>query len=263
MENPLISSPAGSIPSYFRGKRALVTGGSRGIGAAISQHLAACGAHVFINYRDDDASAHFTLQEIGSGKGTATLIKANLLRPDEIRNMFQQIGNSGGLDFLVHNAALGSFKPVMKLRPNQWDLSLNINARALLVCAQEASKLMAERGGKVVSISSLGSSRVIPHYGAIGISKAALESLTRYLAVELAPLKISVNAICAGVVDTESIRRHPLYKDLISRVLQQTPSGRLASPEDIAKVVLFLCSPLADWICGQTLTVDGGMSLNI
>ncbi len=245
----------------FSGRRALVTGGSRGIGAAISLALVRNGAHVFINYRDNDSSANSTLDEIQSAGGSATLLKANLLDSDEIRQMFRKISESGGLDFLIHSAALGSFKPVMQLRPNQWDLSLNINARALLLCAQEASKLMAHRGGKIVSLSSLGSVKYVPSYGAIGISKAALESLTRYLAVELAPLKIQVNAVSAGVVDTESIRRHPQYDDLISHARRNSARDRLCAPEDVAKVVLFLCSRDSDWICGQTIIVDGGLSL--
>lgn len=245
----------------FNGARALVTGGSRGIGAAISHALARSSAHVYINYRDDDNRAQATLDEIQSSGGGATLLKANLVNPDEIRQMFRTIANAGGLDFLIHNAALGSFKPVMELRPNQWDLSLNINARALLLCAQQASNLMAPGGGKIVSLSSLGSEKYVPSYGAIGISKAAVEALTRYLAVELAPLKIHVNAVSAGIVDTESIRRHPQYDDLISHARWNPARDCLCSPEDVAKVVLFLCSRDSDWICGQTIVVDGGLSL--
>lgn len=250
-------------PFEFGGKTALVTGGSRGIGAAISRRLAACGAHVFINYRDDDASASQTALEIDAGGGACQLAKANLLHPEEIRGMFRQIAARGRLDILVHNAALGSFKPVMEVRSNQWDLSLNINARALLLCAQQASKLMADQGGKIVSVSSLGSQRVAPLYGAIGVSKAALESLTRYLAVELAPRKINVNAVSAGVVDSSTIRIHPRFEELRVHLLKQTPAGRLGTTADIADVVLFLCSPLADWICGQILVADGGMSLTL
>lgn len=250
-------------PLAFSGKRALVTGGSRGIGATISKMLATCGAHVFVNYREDDRSAQSTLHAIISSQGSATIIKANLLQPSEIRNLFEEISESGGLDFLVHCAAFGSFKPILEVHPNQWDLSLNINARALLLCVRQAVPLMDAAGGKLVSVSSLGSWRVLPCYGAIGVSKAALESLTRYLAVELAPRKICVNAVSAGLVDTDSIRSHPHYQQMVSRSREQTPMGRLATPEDVAKVVLFLCSPLSDWICGQTLVADGGLSLRL
>jgi len=256
-------NPSKLGPFVFAGKTALVTGGSRGIGGVISRRLAAQGAHVFINYRDDDRSAEGTEAEIKRAEGSCELVKANLLHPEAIRELFERVATRGGLDILVHNAALGSFKSVMQLRSNQWDLSLNINARALLLCAQEASKLMGAQGGKIVSISSLGSQRVVSEYGAIGVSKAALESLTRYLAVELAARRINVNAVSAGVVDSPTIRKHPRYRELHDHILAQTPAGRLGTAEDIAGVVLFLCSSLSDWICGQTIIADGGMSLTL
>jgi enoyl-[acyl-carrier protein] reductase III len=245
----------------FSGKRALVTGGSRGIGAVIATCLARSGAHVFINYSQDDASAERTRARIHGAGGSAELVKANLLRPEEIRAMFARVAESGGLDILIHNAALGSFKPAIDLRPNQWDLTMAVGARALLVCAREAVRLMDGRDGRIVSLSSLGSGRVIPSYGAIGISKAALESLTRYLGFELAPRGILVNAVSAGLIDSPSVRRHPQYELLAARALERTPAGRLGTAEDVARVVLFLCSPLAGWIVGQTLVADGGMSL--
>ena len=250
-------------PFSFQGKRALVTGGSRGIGAVIAKSFASCGADVFINYREDDRSAQSTLLEIEAAGGSATLCKANLAHPEEIREMFQRIGDSGALHVLVHSAAMGVFKPVMDLRSNQWDLSLSINTRALLLCAQEAAKLMQKEGGKIVSISSLGSRRYVPSYGAMGISKAALESLTQYLAAELAPFRINVNAVSAGLIDTPSVRLHPHYRQMEERARQESTSGRVGRPEDIAPIVLFLCSPLSEWINGQTVVADGGMSLMI
>jgi enoyl-[acyl-carrier protein] reductase III len=177
--------------------------------------------------------------------------------------MFDSIRASGGLDVLVHNAALGSFKPTLEVRANQWDLSMSVNARALLLCVKEAAPLMDGRAGRIVSVSSLGSRRVLPEYGAIGASKAALESLTRYLAVELAPRGITVNAVSAGLIAGETLRVHPRYEALTARAREQTPAGRIATPEDIAHVVLFLCSPLSSWIIGQTIVVDGGMSLRV
>lgn len=245
----------------FAGRRALVTGGSRGVGNAIVRALARCGAEVFINYRQDDANAQKTVDEIRQSGGTATSVKANLIRPEEIRDMFTSVAQSGGLDILVHNAAFGSFKETFDVKPNQWDLTMSVNARALLICAQEAAPLMEGRSGKIVSISSLGSDRVVPNYGAIGVSKAALESLTRYLAVELAPRGINVNAVSAGVLESDSIRLHPGFEQLSARASNQTPIGRIATPEEIVGVVLFLCSPLSSWVAGQTIVADGGMSL--
>jgi enoyl-[acyl-carrier protein] reductase III len=245
------------------GRRALVTGGSRGIGAAIARTLAACGAHVTINYVQNEAAAESTRHEIVAAGGSATLHKANVASGDEVRAMFEAIAAEGPLDILIHNAALGSFKPAMDVRANQWDLSMAVNARALLVCAQAAVPLMAGRGGRIISISSLGSTRVMPMYGAIGVSKAALEALTRTLAVELAPRGIRVNAVSAGLVDTTAVRHHPDYAALAETSVARTPLARLGTPDDVARVVLFLCSPLADWIVGQTLIADGGMSLTL
>lgn len=252
-----------SAPFDFSGRTALVTGGSRGIGAAISRAFALCGARVFVNFREDAASAARTVREIEERGGRASAHRANLMHPDEVRELFEAVRAEGSLDFLVHNAAIGSFKPVMDLRANQWDLSLAINARALLLCAQEASALMRGRAGAIVGVSSLGSARVVPAYGAIGISKAALESLARSLAVEMGEDGIRVNAVSAGVVDTASIRMHPRWEDLFERARSQTPGGRIGTAEQVADVVLFLCSPLASWITGQTIVADGGMSLRL
>ena len=247
----------------FSGKRVLVTGGTGGIGGVISQSLAGLGARLFLNYRDKDRRAHQVLGEIHSSGGSAELVKADLMIKAEVSEMFEQIAESGRLDCLIHCAALGTFKPTLEVRANQWDLTLNINTRSLLLCAQHAVSLMEQRGGKIVSLSSLGSSRVVPSYGAIGVSKAALEALTRYLAVELAPHRIQVNAVAAGLVDTASIRQHPFYARLAEETLRQTPAGRLATAEDVAGAVLFLISPLADWISGQILIADGGLSLGM
>jgi enoyl-[acyl-carrier protein] reductase III len=247
----------------FTGKRSLVTGGSRGIGACISRQLARQGSHVFINFREDNRSANATKRTIEESGGKASLVQANLLHPHEVREMFNRIASDGCLDILIHNAAIGSFKPVMDLRANQWDLTVSVNARALLLCAQEAAKLMEGRKGRIVSISSLGSKKFVPKYGAIGVSKAALESLTRYLAVEMAELNINVNAVSAGLIDTESVRLHPEFEEMASLTVDRTPGGRIGKPEDVADVVSFLCSPLADWIIGQTIVVDGGFSLSM
>jgi enoyl-[acyl-carrier protein] reductase III len=243
----------------FAGKTALVTGGSRGIGRAISRAFARCGARVVVNFREDRASADETVEAIEAEGGSATAVQANLLHPDEVRALFSSVRE---VDFVVHNAALGSFKPALDLRANQWDLSLAINARALLLCAQQAAPILRE-GGAIVAVSSLGSGRVVPAYGAIGASKAALESIARSLAVEMAPRGVRVNTVSAGVVDTPSIRRHPGWEELSARAKAQAPSGRLGSPEEVADVILFLCSPAASWIVGQTIVVDGGMSLRL
>jgi len=248
------------LAPWFQGKTAVVTGGSRGIGSTISGLLARCGARVFINYKENEEAALSTLKQIEAGGGEAELARANLLYPEEIRSLFEQVARAGKLDILVHSAALGSFKPVVDLRANQWDLTMNTNARALLLCAQAAARLM-NPGSSIVSISSLGSTRHVPAYGAIGVSKAALESLTRYLAVELAERGIRVNAVSGGVIDGGSLHLHPGYEGLVEAAIKRSPLKRLGSPEDLARVVLFLLSPLAGWITGQVIVADGGLSL--
>jgi enoyl-[acyl-carrier protein] reductase III len=251
---PAIEKQGG--PAFdFSGKTALVTGGSRGIGAALSIAFARCRATVIVHYREDRASAEATIEKIRSEGGSASAERANLVHPDAVRDLFGRLPSS--LDFLVHSAALGSFKPVMEVRPNQWDLSLSVNARALLLCAQNALPRMQERGAAIVGISSLGSIRVIPEYGAIGASKAAMESLVRSLAVELAPRGIRVNAVLPGIVDGPTIRKHPRAETLLARASEQS----LGTGEEIASVVMFLCSPLAAGITGQSIVVDHGASL--
>jgi enoyl-[acyl-carrier protein] reductase III len=247
-------------PLDFTGRRALVTGGSRGIGAVISRRLAAHGAAVFVNYGRDDRAAAALRDDILAGGGTATLARANVADPDALRSMIAGIGASGPIDILVHGAALGSFKPTVELKPPQWDLTMAVSARALLVAVQAARPFMP-RGGRVVSLSSLGGARVIPDYGAIGVSKAAVESLTRYLAAELGPDGIGVNAVAAGLIEGSSISSHPSFDRLRQQALGRTPAGRLGRPHDVADAVVFLCSPLSGWVVGQTLVVDGGASL--
>ena len=244
-----------------KGTAALVTGGSRGIGRAVSLALAEAGVEtIFINYLQDDAAATATQQAVAARSGRAILVKANLASPDEIDRLFAVVRRDvGRLDYLVHCAALTAFKRLQDTRPNQWDLTLNINARGFLLCAQQAAGLM--QGGAMVAMTSLGGLRVVPDYGAMGPAKAALEAVVRYLAVELAPREIRVNAVAAGLVETESIRMFPAADARRQAAVARTPGGRVGTPEEIAAVALFLLSPTARWICGQAIVADGGFSL--
>lgn len=246
----------------FQTKVAVITGGSRGIGRAIAEQFAREGAAIVLNYLRNEEAARET-EKILKGHGARVLtVQANVGNPKEAESLIEAAGREfGKIHILVHNAALGAFKPVEKLRVNQWDLSLDVNAKALLVLTQTALPFLEKDGGSVIALSSLGSKRYIPNYGAIGISKAALEALVRYLAVELAPKKIRVNAVSGGLVDTDAMRLFPGQELFKKEITSRTPAGRIGKPEDLAKVVAFLASEEAGWIYGQTVTADGGLSL--
>jgi len=246
----------------LKGKVALVTGGSRGIGRAITLKLASEGADVIINYFRKRDTAESTLQDVVSKGVKGHLIRANLAEPEKIDRMFDDIRqNFGKLDILVNNAASGAARQAMELAYDEWDWTMNINARAALLCGQRAAKLMTG-GGSIVSISSLGSHMVMPVYTAVGVSKAALEALTRYLAIELAPQHIRVNAVSAAAVETEALKVYTKDPNLPRPLITSTPAGRMVQPEDIAEAVAFLCSDAATMIRGQTIVVDGGYSIS-
>jgi enoyl-[acyl-carrier protein] reductase III len=247
--------------SCFSGKVALITGGSRGIGHAITLALADMGVDVVINYFRKTSTAESTAKEAAQRGVRAHIIKANIGEPDKIDSMFNEIKDTfGRLDIFISNAASGVARSAMDLDARGWDWTMDINARAFLLCAQHAANLMTN-GGKIVAISSLGSRLVLPIYTAVGVSKAALETLTRYLAIEFAPRGISVNCVSAAAVETEAIKLYTADKNLPDLTWKTTPAGRMVTPEDVAQAVLFLCSEEAYMVRGQVLTVDGGVSL--
>jgi enoyl-[acyl-carrier protein] reductase III len=252
----------------FQNKIALVTGSGRGIGRAIALHFASHGADVVVNFFRNRAPAEETVQEIQKLGRRALLVKADVGDLDDLNHLFDEVEKEfDGLDILVHNAASGYNRPAMQQKPKGWEWTMNINARALLFAAQRAAPLMEKRGGgKIVSISSPGSGRVLPDYVVVGASKAALESLTRYLGVELIPKKINVNAVSPGVVKTDALNHFASMGNqdrILQDFIQQVPAGRLITPEEVAEVVAFLCTPAADMIVGQVIAVDGGYTLPI
>lgn len=246
----------------LKGKVALVTGGSRGIGRAIALRLAREGsAHVMIGYCLDHDAARRTVADLQKLGVEASSHAADLGREELVEEMFAVAGERlGRLDVFVSNAARATFKPVADLSAKAWRRTMEMNAQAFLLGGRLAARLM-DRGGRIVGVSSLGAHACAPGYAALGSAKAALEALSRYMAVELAPRNINVNVVCGGLVETPSMQSHPEYRELAERVLARTPAGRLGRPEDLAGVVAFLCSPESDWIRGQTLIADGGFSI--
>jgi enoyl-[acyl-carrier protein] reductase III len=253
-------------PYDFSDQIVLVTGSGRGIGKHIARSFAEKGANVVINFFRNREPAEETQKEIQALGREALLVKANVGDMQDIQRLFDEIEKSfGGLDIFISNAASGYNRPVMEQRPKGWEWTMNINARALLFGAQRAVPLMEKRGGgSIVSISSPGSVRVLPDYVVVGASKAAIESITRYLAVELSPQNVVVNAVSPGLVLTDALQYFEAVRqedDIVEKTVSLSPAGRLVTPQDVASLVMFLCSPDARMIRGQTIVVDGGATL--
>lgn len=242
-----------------------MTGSSRGIGRAIALRFAEHGANLVINYLRKRSEANETAAAIRKFGVKCLVVKANVGNEDDIEAMFRQIEDEyGWLDILVSNAASGVLKPAHQLTVRHWEWAMNINARALLPLSQHASRLMSKSpngGGHIIAVSSLGAVRAIENYAAVGASKAALESLVRHLAVEMAPCGINVNVVQAGAVDTEALKHFPNREEILENTRRRIPAGRMLTPEDVADVTLLLCSDLARMIQGQTIVVDGGYSI--
>jgi enoyl-[acyl-carrier protein] reductase III len=243
------------------GKIALVTGASRGIGRAIALDLAREGADVVVNYRARAEAACAVVAEIEAMGRRAVAVQANMGDPADIERLFQTTVEAfGGLDVLVCNAATGFIGSVVEQTVKAWDTTMNVNVRSVLLCAQAAFPIMRERGGgQIVVLTSPGGQRAVPEYTAIGVSKAAVNTLTMYLAVEFAPHGIRVNAVSPGLCDTDALRYYPFLVETLKTAEEITPAGRKVTPDDVAQVVTFLCSDKAAMLCGEIITVDGGL----
>ena len=244
------------------GRLALVTGGSRGIGRAITLDLVQRGATVAFSYLRNSDAAEETLAQVKALGGTAYAIKGRIDDTERCNALVDEAAAAlGGLDLLVSNAASGVIRPVMELTEKHWDWTLDTNARALMLLSQRAAPLMEARGGGgIVAISSLGSFRVLENYTLVGVSKAALEACVRYRSVELAPMGIRVNAVSGGVVNTDALDNFP-NKDEMLAMGERTPAGRIVEPQDLANAVAWLAGAESTMVVGQTLIIDGGYSL--
>jgi enoyl-[acyl-carrier protein] reductase III len=243
--------------SDFQGASVLVTGGSRGIGREIALRFADEGAaRVAIGYLRNDAAAKTAADELRARGAEPVLVRGSVAS----EKVAAQVADLGPLNALVHSAATGVIRPALETEDKHWDWTLAANARALLSLARAAAPSMPE-GAAIVGLSSLGSFRVLENYVLVGTSKAAMEAVVRYLGVELAARGIRVNAVSAGVVETEALEFFPNKEEMLRAARDRTPAGRMVEPADVADAVLFLCGPRSKMVCGHTLIVDGGFSL--
>jgi enoyl-[acyl-carrier protein] reductase III len=241
----------------FSGKSVLVTGGSRGIGRETALRFAEEGAaRVAIGYLRNDRAAEDTAEELRKRGTEPVLVRGNV----SSERVAREVAELGPLDVFVHNAATGVIRPALETEDKHWDWTLAANARALLSLTRAAAPSMPV-GSAIVAVSSLGAQRVLENYVLVGTSKAALESVVRYLGVELAPRGIRVNAVSGGVVETGALEHFPNREEMLRASRERTPAGRMVEAKDIADAILFLASPQASMIVGQTLIVDGGFSL--
>ncbi len=242
-------------------KTAVITGGTRGIGKAVSLNLARQGAKVFALYGRDSKTAG-ELELIAKNEGLEIIcIKGDLSNDDKFNHVVENIrANTSTVDFLVHCAASGVHRNALELSLKHLRWTFEINVFAIHHLIQNLIDMMP-RGSRVIGITSSGGTRVIPYYAAVGSSKGALESLFRHYAFELAPEGIAVNLVCPGLVLTEAVEAFPDKEIRIDKAKGATPVGELTTPETVAEAISFLCSPSASQIIGQTLVIDGGKTL--
>jgi len=260
-----VPAPSAS-PAYaalpLAGRTALVTGAARGIGRAIATKLAQAGCDVVVNYYNSHEEAEALCEQFRALGRRAVAIKASVSQPESVDELFAELRKHfDRLDIVVSNAASGVLKPALDMTLKHWRWCMETNAFALNLLAQRAAPMMGA-GGRIIAMSSLGSVRAMPNYAFIGASKAALESLVRSLAQELGPSGIRVNAVSAGVVETDALSYFPNREQLVESFKARTPAGPVLTPEDVAGAVYLLCLPEANMINGHTLFVDGGFAIS-
>jgi 3-oxoacyl-[acyl-carrier protein] reductase len=245
----------------LQGQVAVVTGASKGIGAAIAEHLAAAGASVVVNYAKSKAGADAVVERVKKAEGKAVAVQADVSQPDDIRRLFAETKKAfGKLDVLVNNAGLYEFAPLEAITPEHFHKLFDLNVLGLLLTTQEAAKHFGPTGGSVINISSVVATAAPPQTSVYSATKAAVDAITRSLAQELGPRKIRVNAINPGMIETEGFHAAGISgSDFQKDVESRTPLGRIGQPGDIAPAAVYLASPDAVWITGETFYITGGL----
>jgi 3-oxoacyl-[acyl-carrier protein] reductase len=245
----------------LKGKVAVVTGASKGIGAAIAEHMAAEGAAVVVNYASSKSGAEAVVKRIVQKDGKAVAVQADVSKREDIQRLFAEAKKAfGKLDILVNNAGIYEFAPLEAITPEHFHKHYNLNVLGLLLTTQEAVKHFGPAGGSIVNISSVAAALAPPTTSVYSGTKAAVNAITKSLAAELGPRKIRVNAINPGMVETEGVHAAGIAEsDFRTETEKQTPLGRIGQPDDIAPAAVFLASPESAWITGETLYISGGL----
>jgi 3-oxoacyl-[acyl-carrier protein] reductase len=244
----------------LKGKVAIVTGASKGIGASIATHLAAEGAAVVVNYSSSKEGADRVVKEITSEGGKAVAVQANLAKPAEVSKLFAEARKAfGTLDILVNNAGVYEFAPIENVTPELFHKMFDLNVLGLILASQEAAKLFGPSGGSIINISSVVATIAPPSTSVYSATKAAVDAVTRSLSKELGPRKIRVNSINPGMVETEGVHAAGLAEgDMRKWAESSSPLGRIGQPKDIAPAAVFLASSDSSWITGETFYISGG-----
>ncbi|MET0407423.1 MAG: glucose 1-dehydrogenase [Hyphomicrobium sp.] len=246
--------------SSLKGKVAIVTGASKGIGAQISRALAEAGASVAVNYASSKEGADRVVADITGKGGKAIAVKGDVAKAADIKSIFAETKKVfGSLDILVNNAGVYAFQPLEAVTESEFHRHFDINVLGTILAAQEALKYFGPEGGSIINLSSVASLSSVPNAVVYSATKGAVDAVTRVLATELGPKKIRVNTIAPGGVETEGVHTLGVIgSDFEKQMVAQTPLGRLGQPDDIAKVAVFLASDQSSWITGERLTVSGG-----
>ncbi|MCW3062354.1 MAG: dehydrogenase, short-chain alcohol dehydrogenase like protein [Capsulimonas sp.] len=248
------------MSSKLESKVAIVTGASKGIGAAIAKHLAAAGASVVVNYASDKAGADRVVSEIEGQGGKAVAVQANLSKGEDIERLFSASHDAfGRLDILVNNAGVYEFSPVEGVTPEHFHRQFDLNVLGLVLASQQAAKYFGTAGGSIINVGSVAGTSAPPTASVYSATKAAVDAVTKSLSKELGPRNIRVNSLNPGMVVTEGFQASGLEgSDFQKQVIASTPLGRIGQPDDIAPVAVFFASDDSAWVTGQTLFVSGG-----